>query len=148
MIQDAGTVVGMLVRRLAAGVPAAVLVVLAAAACSNGSSPVNRAPHSGTASATVVGGVQRVTIEVGADDRFHPSTIVVHRGRVEVVLKHADAGAPHDWSLTGFPGAYVPVVNSGQSGAKTFMAPAPGRYPFVCTIHAKLGMTGTLVVEP
>jgi plastocyanin len=135
----------MPVRRIAACVTAA---VIALAGCSNGSSPVNRAPNSGTATATAVGGVQRVTLEVGTDDRFHPSTIVVHRGRVEVVLKHDDAGAPHDWSLSGFPGDYVPIVNGGQSRAKTFLAPAPGKYPFVCTIHAKLGMSGTLVVEP
>lgn len=135
----------MPVRRLAVWLTAA---GLALAGCSNGSSPVNRAPHTGTATPTVVNGVQQVTLEVGADDRFHPSTIVVHRGKVEVTLKHDDSGAPHDWSLTGFPGAYVPIVNGGQSRSVSFMAPSPGSYPFVCTIHAKLGMTGTLVVRP
>lgn len=125
----------------------ALAAVLLVAGCSNGSSPINARPHAGTETASPVNGVQRVTIEVGADDRFHPSTIVVHPGRVEIVLKHDDAGAPHDWSLTGFPGAYVPVANGGQTRTASFTAPAPGRYQFVCTIHAKLGMNGTLVVE-
>jgi plastocyanin len=143
----------MSARRLAAGRVAAAfavpaLLALVLTGCSNGSSSVNRAPHAGTATATPVDGVQRVTLTVGEDDRFHPSTIVVHRGRVQITLKHDDAGAPHDWSLTGFPGDYVGIVNGGQTRSTTFTAPAPGTYPFVCTIHAKLGMTGSLVVRP
>jgi plastocyanin len=134
----------MSARRFAACALAAVLLV---AGCTNNSSPINRRAHTGTATAAPVDGVQRVTIEVGADDRFHPSTIVVHPGRVEIVLKHDADGAPHDWSLTGFPTAYVPTASSGQTRMTTFTAPAPGRYQFVCTIHAKLGMNGTLVVE-
>lgn len=135
----------MSARSLAVGLTAA---VLALTACSNTSSSVNRTPSSGTATATAVNGVQHITLTVGTDDRFHPATIVVHRGRVEITLEHDDAGAPHDWSLSGFPGDYVPIVNGGQTRSKTFLAPAPGSYPFVCTIHAKLGMTGTLVVRP
>jgi plastocyanin len=132
-------------RRTAAALAAAVLGV---AGCSNSQSPINSRPHTGTASASDVNGVQQVTITVGADDRFHPSTIVVHRGKVEIVLEHDAEGAPHDWSLDGFPADYVPLANGGQTRTATFTAPSPGRYQFVCTIHAKLGMTGTLVVEP
>lgn len=128
-------------------VACALAAVLLAAGCTNGSSPINARPHTGTATATAVNGVQRVTLEVGADDRFHPSTIVVHPGRVEIVLEHDAAGAPHDWSLSGFPSAYVPTVDGGQTRTASFTAPAPGKYQFVCTIHAKLGMNGTLVVE-
>ncbi len=113
----------MSARRLAVGLTAA---GLALAACTNGSSSVNRTPHNGTGTASPVDGVQQITLTVGADDRFHPSTIVVHRGRVEITLKHDDAGAPHDWSLSGFPGDYVPIVNGGQTQSKTFTAPAPG----------------------
>ena len=135
----------MPVRRTVAVVAAAVLGV---AGCTNSQSPVNASPHTGTATASLVAGVQQVTITVGADDRFHPSTIVVHRGKVEIVLKHDAEGAPHDWSLTGFPADYVPTATGGQSRTASFIAPSPGKYRFVCTIHAKLGMTGTLVVEP
>ena len=127
---------------------AIVAVAAALAACSNSESPVNRRPHTGTATASSANGVQQVTLEVGADDRFHPSTIVVHRGKVQIVLKHDSAGGPHDWSLDGFPGAYVPTTQPDETRQVSFEAPAPGKYRFVCTIHAKLGMTGTLVVKP
>jgi plastocyanin len=132
-------------RRIIACAAAA---VLALAGCTNTESPINRRPHTGSASASTVNGVQQVTITVGEDDRFHPSTIVVHRGKVEIVLKHDAEGAPHDWSLSGFPGAYVPTTSGGQTRTASFMAPSPGNYQFVCTIHAKLGMNGTLVVKP
>ena len=136
-------------RRTAAVVAAAVLgAAMGIAGCTNTQSPINSRPHTGTATASVVNGVQQVTITVGADDRFHPSTIVVHRGKVEIVLKHDPDGAPHDWSLTGFPTDYVPTTTGGQIRTASFTAPSPGKYRFVCTIHSKLGMTGTLVVEP
>ena len=131
-------------RRL--GLVACAALVLAG--CSNGSSPINARPHTGTATATVVGGVQKVTIEVGADDRFHPSTIVVHRGKVEIVLKHDAAGAPHNLSIGAPLNIFVPTIDGGQTQSSSFIAPSPGKYQFVCTIHAKLGMTGTLVVKP
>lgn len=127
---------------------AAAAATAALSACSNDQSPVNRRPHTGTATASTVGGVQQVTLEVGADDRFHPSTIVVHRGKVQIVLKHESTGGPHDWSLDGFPGAYVPTTQPDETRTARFEAPSPGNYRFVCTIHAKLGMTGTLVVKP
>jgi plastocyanin len=129
-------------------VACAAAVVLGLAGCSNSQSPINRRPHTGTATASMVNGVQQLTITVGQDDRFHPSTLVVHRGKVEIVLKHDAEGAPHDWSLTGFPVAYVPTTTGGQTHTASFMAPSPGSYRFVCTIHSKLGMTGTLVVKP
>jgi plastocyanin len=134
----------MRARRFVAPALAAALLL---AGCTNSASPINSRAHTGTATAAPVHGVQQVTIHVGADDRFHPSTIVVHPGRVEIVLKHDADGAPHDWSLSGFPSAYVPTTNSGQTRTASFVAPAPGKYQFVCTIHAKLGMNGTLVVE-
>jgi plastocyanin len=119
---------------------------LTLAGCTNSASPINGRPNTGTATASPVNGVQQVTIEVGVDDRFHPSTIVVHPGRVEIVLKHDAAGAPHNLSIDGL-GVFVPDVDGGQTRTASFTAPAPGKYHFVCTIHAKLGMDGTLVVE-
>lgn len=123
-------------------------LTLGLAGCTNSQSSINARPHTGTATASPVDGVQQVTIEVGADDRFHPSTIVVHRGKVRIVVKHDADGAPHDLKVSGLPGAYVPTLGSGQTGSVSFTAPAPGNYGFVCTIHAKLGMTGTMVVKP
>jgi plastocyanin len=115
-------------------------------ACSNTQSPVNRRPYSGSALASVVNGVQQVTIDVGDDFRFHPSTITVHPGRVQIVLKHTGTGAPHDWQVTDFPADFVPLTNSGQTRTGTFIAPAPGRYEFECTIHLRQGQRGTLIV--
>ena len=126
-----------------------VLAALLLAACSNTVSPVSRIPKSGTATATVVNGVQQVTVQA-VDFRFTPSTIYVHTGSmVRIVLVHAEVGAPHNWQLNGFANDYVPAVSTEQPQAsQTFMAPAPGRYQFICTFHAKLGQTGTLVVLP
>jgi plastocyanin len=132
--------------------PAAALLLAATAACQSQAS-INRAPHSGTGTASAGNGVQQITITTGKTDsdyRFHPSTIVVHPGKVRVVLVnqgHPGAGAPHDWSLTGHPNAFVPLVAAGNKAQTTFTAPAPGRYQFVCTIHIRQGQTGTLVVK-
>lgn len=128
---------------------ALLLAATATAACQSQAS-VNREPHPGTGTASPDGSVQKIVIRTGADYRFHPSTIVVHPGKVRIVLVNtagAANGAPHDWSLTGHPSAFVPLVAAGNSGQTTFTAPAPGRYQFVCTIHVKQGQTGTLVVK-
>jgi plastocyanin len=127
---------------------AALVAVLAA--CTNTSSSANRRPHTGSATASVVDGVQQVTIAANDVDRFVPSTIYVHTGRmVKIVLVHTGTGAPHNWQLNGFPAASVPLVTAqGQEASSTFMAPAPGKYEFVCSIHLRQGQTGTLVVLP
>jgi plastocyanin len=117
-------------------------------ACSNTESPVNRRPHSGTATATVVNGVQQVRITAGDLYRFSPSTIVVHPGMVRIVLVNTGTGAPHNWTLSDFPADFVPAAGLGRTRTATFIAPSPGKYQFVCTFHARQGQTGTLVVEP
>lgn len=121
--------------------------LLLLAACSNRESALNREPYSGRATASPVDGVQQITLRVGADDRFHPSTIVVHPGKVRVVLKHEPSGAPHDFELTKFPHDYVTLTSDGQTHSATFTAPQPGRYQFVCTIHKPQGMVGTMIVK-
>lgn len=108
----------------------------------------NREPYLGTATASPVGGVQEITLTVDSSFRFTPSTFIVHPGRVRVVLHHLATGSPHNWQLTGIPGAYVPTVDAGQTDSVTFEAPPPGRYPFVCTIHERQGQTGVMTVLP
>lgn len=128
----------------------AALAVLATAAtgCSSTDSPVE-GKQAGTATVTLDKGVQVVTLTTGNDLRFHPSTIVVHPGKVKVVLKNtAKSGPPHNLQVTDLPGAYVPTIGAGQSRSVTFTAPAPGTYGFVCTIHAAQGQKGTLIVKP
>jgi plastocyanin len=128
-------------------VAAALLVAgLASAACTNTEPAVNREPNTGSAAASTVNGVQQITLTAGDDFRFHPATIVVHPGKVRLILKHTGTGAPHDWRLDGFPADSVPLTSAGQTKAVSFTAPSPGRYKFVCSIHVTQGMVGTLVV--
>ena len=136
----------MLVRRASLLVAALVLV----ASCSNREAPANKRPHTGSGTATAVDGVQQITVTSGVDLRFHPSTLVVHRGMVRIVLVNtADAGSgpPHNIIFAGLPVADVPLAVSGQARSVTFTAPAPGTYNFVCTIHANQGQTGKLIVK-
>jgi plastocyanin len=107
---------------------------------------VNRRPQGGTATATVVGGLQLIVIRAGDTYRFNPATIVVHPGQVRVALVNTGTGAPHDWTLEGLPGAATALASAGETKTATFIAPAPGTYSFVCTIHKKQGQTGKLVV--
>ncbi|MEO7261093.1 MAG: cupredoxin domain-containing protein [Jatrophihabitantaceae bacterium] len=111
-------------------------------------SAIEQGPHTGSTTASVSAGVQEVVITTDEHYRFTPSTITVHRGKVRITLKHVGTGAPHDWSLQDFPADYVPLVSAGQTKSVEFVAPAPGAYKFVCTIHVPQGQTGTLVVLP
>ena len=101
----------------------------------------------GSAVASEVNGVQQITITAGDDYRFHPSTFTVHPGKVEVILKHPGTGAPHNWQLSDFAADFVPLTAAGQTSRATFMAPSPGKYQFVCTIHVAQGQVGTMIVS-
>lgn len=129
-------------RAAAAGCALAVV-----AGCSNTQSSINRRPHGGSAGASVVNGVQQITVQAGDTYRFDPSTITVHPGRVAVVLVNTGHGAPHDVTVLGLPGAATPLASAGQTQTATFTAPAAGSYTFVCTIHRKQGQTGKLIVR-
>lgn len=122
-------------------------LVLLCAACTNTEPARTAAPVSGSATASLVAGVQQVRIEAGDDYRFHPATITVQPGPVRIVLKHTGSGAPHDWQLSGFPKDFVPLVQPGETHSATFTAPAPGSYRFICTIHVQQGQVGTLIVR-
>ena len=82
-------------------------------------SAINREPHPGSTTASATAGVQEVVITTDHSYRFKPSTITVHPGKVRITLKHVGTGAPHDWSLQGFPADYVPLVTprADQIGA-------------------------------
>lgn len=131
--------------------PAAVLAVtlslpLLLAGCgSSGSGP--SAPKPAGATASTVNGIQQIALHA-KDFSFTPSTITVHPGKVRIVLVNDGGGAPHDWQLSDFPADFVPLAANGETREATFTAPSPGRYQFVCTIHTRQGMTGTLVVLP
>jgi plastocyanin len=133
-------------RRALAGVATVLLALLCVAGCSNTRASINRAPQSGSTSASVVDGVQQVTVYVDDHYRFTPDTITVHPGQVKITLVHRGTGAPHDLQVTGFPADFVPLVRAGGTSSATFTTPAPGRYQFVCTIHQAQGEIGVLVV--
>jgi plastocyanin len=121
--------------------------VLLAAGCAS-QPAVASGPHSGSTTAASVAGVQQVTITVADNYRFDPSTITVHQGMVRITLVHKGIGAPHDFSVVGFPGDQTPLANHGQTVSTTFMTPSPGTYKFICTIHVAQGQTGELIVLP
>jgi plastocyanin len=135
------------IRRLRGARTVVLTVAVGLAACQSQSS-INRNPHSGAVTATMQNGIQTVVVTTGDNYRFNPSTITVHPGKVRITLEHKGNGAPHDWQLQGFPAASVPLINPGQSKSIDFVAPAPGSYTFICSIHLKQGQTGTLVVLP
>jgi plastocyanin len=119
-------------------------------ACLSSQSPINRRPHLGSTTATTsANGIQHVTVTADDTYRFFPSTITVHPGKVQITLKNTGSGAPHNWGLDAFGTAdLTPDIPGGQSTSVTFTTPAPGRYSFSCTIHAKQGQTGVLIVLP
>ncbi len=134
--------------RIARTVVGAVLVVLVVAGCSNRQASPNRRGHPGSSTASVVNGVQQVTLTVNDTFRFFPSVVTVHQGTVKITLVHAGSGAPHDFSLNGFPSDHTGLVNAGGTTSTTFTTPSAGTYTFECTLHVTQGMTGTLVVLP
>ena len=83
------------------------LAPLALTACQT-ESAINREPRTGATTAAAEAGVQQVTITTDDKFRFTPAQITVHPGRVRITLKHlGSGGAPHDWSLNGFPADYI-----------------------------------------
>jgi plastocyanin len=110
----------------------------------------NTRAHPGTATASPgSAGVQTVVVTSGVDLRFHPSTIVVHPGTVRIVLDNTakpNQGPPHDLTFSGLP-VQIGTVQAGARASVTFVAPTPGTYSFVCTIHAAQNQTGKLIVR-
>jgi plastocyanin len=142
----------MLARRRAAVLGcAAALTAVALAACAE--PPINRPGSSGSAAASVVGGVQQVTLTTGDDYRFHPATFSVHPGKVQVILRNTGEGAPHEFQVTGFPATFVPLTPAGETRTATFTVPPllhgkATRYEFVCEIHVRQGQVGSMIVTP
>lgn len=123
------------------------LLTFAVGGCGgSGGGAGGRSETGAPAGASSVNGVQQITIHTGDDLRFHPDTISVHPGQVRVLLVNGANSPPHDWQLPDFPADFVPLTNAGETKQATFTAPSPGRYQFVCTIHARQGQVGTLIV--
>ena len=91
-----------------------------------------------------------VTVEIetgeGADHRFVPALVSVSAGaEVRLVFQNRST-ASHNLSFTGALERIRTrtIIEPGEQELVEFAAPAPGSYPFVCTIHE--GMSGELRV--
>ncbi len=98
--------------------------------------------------ASAGGGGGQITIgtDTAVELLFDPeSASVAGGGTVEIVFENRSS-LPHNLTFqAGIDAATEPVVDPGASETLTFEAPAPGDYPFVCTLHP--GMDGTLTIQ-
>ena len=93
-------------------------------------------------------GAEHVSI-TARDLAFSTSTIEVTSGRL-VVVTFINAGSVfHDWEVDGLANVDA-GARPGQAQEISFVAPAPGRYTFRCSVagHAEAGMIGVLIVAP
>jgi P-type Cu+ transporter len=98
--------------------------------------------------AAIQQGGQQVAI-TARDLSFSEATIEVTSGRL-VVVTFTNAGAVfHDWQVDGLANVDA-AARPGQTQVVQFVAPAPGRYTYRCSVsgHADAGMTGVLIVDP
>ncbi len=135
-----------MVRFVAAAVLAMTLV--ATAGCTNRESAQARAPRdTGTGTAVAAAdGVQEITISGSEQLRFTPSTVKAHPGVLRIIVVNTGT-TPHDLKLAGEGGdKSTGLIRGGERGVLTVTL-APGRYPFECTLHTRVHMTGTIVVS-
>jgi plastocyanin len=136
------------VKRLVVHICSLAIVLVGAAALIVGCSGHSE-PSKGESSAVVTTGADGVQhVAIVGDDKymFVPDTFTVHPGKVEVTLT-VTGSIPHDLRFTGALTASIPIITAGKSASVEFTVDKPGRYPFICTLHDALGMTGTMIVE-
>ena len=64
--------------------------------------------------------------------------------RVRITFRN-ESSQPHNLTFPApISAASMTIVEPGMSATVDLLTPAPGSYPFVCTIH--VGMSGTLTV--
>ncbi|HEY2594436.1 MAG TPA: cupredoxin domain-containing protein [Chloroflexota bacterium] len=141
-------------RRFASLVVAAAAVglVITAAACGSATPASDNPPASSTpmSAPAAPNGMQAVTLSVGSNMSFEPSSFNVHAGQpVQLTLQNTGDNA-HDFTLG--EGVSQPVkitATAGQSATATFTIDTPGSYSFDCSMpgHALLGMRGTITVQ-
>ncbi len=125
---------------------AALLVLLAAGACSGNA--VTTAQPTGSPLATptsVAGGVDTIVHLVALNISFDRQSIEVPAGKAfQIGFENRDASVPHNVTITG-GGAelFKGEIFNGQAIRIYDVPPlAPGTYAFACSVHPN--MTGTL----
>jgi plastocyanin len=79
--------------------------------------------------------------------KFDTQTLTARSGaNVTVNLRNEDAAVAHDISFSIAGLGHGHTCFGPCTDSYTFTAPAPGSYPFFCTVHIE--MQGTLVVTP
>ena len=115
-----------------------------------GGEPAATASAGATASGPGVptGDVVEITVgtDEGAENLFDPTEVTVETGVTVRLTFTNEATVPHNLTF-GDPinAATSTIVDPGESETIEFVAPEPGEYTFVCTLHP--GMEGTLTVE-
>jgi plastocyanin len=87
------------------------------------------------------GGASAKTI-TQANYQFSPSTFSVKSGDT-ITVKNSTPSTPHTFTVTDQD---IDVTLDPGSSQDVKIDLPPGTYPFVCTFHESLGMTGTLTV--
>ncbi len=123
-----------------------VLLLLMAVGCSNRENAQARAPRdTGSGTARVAAdGVQEIAITGTEQFRFVPSTIRAKAGVLRLILTNSGT-TPHDLQVEGRSQS-TGLVGAGETGRIT-VSLSPGRYQFICTLHTRLHMMGTIVVS-
>lgn len=122
-----------------------VLATVSVAGCTNATPARFAATPSGVVTASAgADGVQRVDVAATMSDRFLPSTIVVHPGKVALVVRNTGT-TPHTLEIPAL-GVNTGNISGHATRTVTFDVTKPGSYPFDCAYHASLGMTGVLKV--
>lgn len=120
------------------------VTVLGSGCANNRESAAARASRN-TGTATAVAGsdgVQQVVVNGNEQFRFVPSTIDAQPGRLRIILT-SSGGTPHNLRVAD---RETGLVGAGEK-AQITVTLAPGRHLFVCTLHTRLHMMGTIVVS-
>ena len=131
------------------GIGLAAVSLVGATACSGGGAAAMTTTPASVA-ATRPDGAQQITLTVGNNMSFDPSTITLHAGQPVELLLHNDGFLPHDFTLTDGVSQPVKITAAGgQTSSATFSVDSPGTYSFVCSMpgHAAAGMRGTIVAQ-